>query len=249
VYEGWRFSSFPGGAAALRQLAQDGPLPTVVRLSDEAETAINLARPGELAEESDRGGCLAIIGYEGRLEDVERRRAEATRVLELAGAQPEADAGERWEHERFRLPYLRDALLGAGALVETLETATFWSSLEMLYDAVARALGESLTAQGSPPFLLCHISHVYAAGASLYFTVGCAQLEEPVAQWSAAKTAASQAIVAAGGSISHHHGIGRDHRDWLQDEVGELGVEVLRAMKARLDPAGILNPGVLIPPG
>jgi alkyldihydroxyacetonephosphate synthase len=249
VYEGWWFASFAEGAAVLRQLAQDGPVPTVVRLSDEAETALNLTRPSELGGGPERGGCLAVVGYEGSSEALERRRDAATRVLELAGAQPEPDAGERWERERFRLPYLRDALLGVGVLVETLETATFWSSLQELHDAVARALRESLTAQGSPPFVLCHISHVYAAGASLYFTIGCAQLEDPVAQWRAAKTAASEAIAAAGGSISHHHGIGRDHRDWLENEVGELGVEVLRAIKSRLDPSGILNPGVLIPPG
>ena len=88
---------------------------------------------------------------------------------------------------------------------------------------------------------------MYPAGASLYFTVGCAQLDDPVAQWRAAKAAASDAILAAGGSITHHHGVGTDHRPWYEGEVGELAVDVLRAIKAQLDPAGILNPGVLIP--
>jgi alkyldihydroxyacetonephosphate synthase len=88
---------------------------------------------------------------------------------------------------------------------------------------------------------------VYPSGASLYFTVGCAALDDPVAQWQKAKVAASEAIVAAGGSITHHHGVGRDHLDWYVVEVGELGTGVLRAVKAQLDPAGILNPGILIP--
>jgi alkyldihydroxyacetonephosphate synthase len=149
--------------------------------------------------------------------------------------------------DRYRGPYLRDALLDAGALVETVETATFWSSLGDLYAAVSGALRRALSALGTPPIVLCHISHVYPSGASLYFTIACAQLEDPVAQWRAAKAAASDAILAAGGSITHHHGVGRDHRDWYQREIGGIAVAALRAVKAELDPAGILNPGILIP--
>jgi alkyldihydroxyacetonephosphate synthase len=246
VYEGWRFGSFWEGAAAVRRLAQDGPLPTVVRLSDEAETALNLARPEGLGQ-STGSGALAIVGYEGAADEVTSRRAAVTRALEKAGAQSDPGAGEAWARDRYRGPYLRDALLDAGALVETLETTAFWSSLRELYEAVSGALRSSLTAQGTPPVVLCHISHIYPAGASLYFTVGCAQLEEPVGQWRAAKAAASDAILAAGGSITHHHGVGTDHRPWYEGEVGELAVDVLRAVKSQLDPAGILNPGVLIP--
>ena len=246
VYEGWRLASFWEGAAAVRRLVQDGPLPTVVRLSDEAETALNLARPEDLGQRTG-SGALAIIGYEGAAAEVATRRAAVTRILEQAGAQLDPGAGEAWARDRYRGPYLRDALLGAGALVETLETVGFWSSLRELYEAVSGALRSSLSAQGSAPVVLCHISHVYPAGASLYFTVGCAQLDDPVAQWRAAKAAASDAILAAGGSITHHHGVGTDHRPWYEGEVGELAVDVLRAIKAQLDPAGILNPGVLIP--
>jgi alkyldihydroxyacetonephosphate synthase len=247
IYEGWRLPSFPEGAATLRRLVQDGPLPTVLRLSDETETALNLARPSELGG-GGAAGCLAIVGYEGRAEDVEARRAGATRVLEGAGGVLEPGAGESWERGRYHGPYLRDALLDAGALVETLETVTFWSSVPRLYEAVTGALRDSLTAQGTAPVVLCHVSHVYPSGASLYFTVACAQGEDPVAQWRAAKAAASDAILLAGGSITHHHGVGTDHRDWYAQEIGELGMAVLQAVKARLDPAGIMNPGVLTPP-
>ncbi|HEY1593222.1 MAG TPA: FAD-binding oxidoreductase [Solirubrobacteraceae bacterium] len=247
VYEGWRFGSFDEGVAALRRLAQDGPRPTVLRLSDETETALNLARPAEIGGDGGSGGCIAIIGYEGTAEDVEVRRTGATRVLADAGATEEAGAGETWEHGRYRGPYLRDALLDAGALVETLETVTFWSRVPDLYAAVSSALQDSLTAAGTPPVILCHVSHVYPAGASLYFTVAAAQSEDPIAQWVAAKAAASDAILAAGGSITHHHGVGTDHRAWYAREIGELGVDVLSAVKATLDPAGIMNPGVLLP--
>lgn len=251
VYEGWRFGSFSDGIDAVRRLSQDGPLPTIVRLSDEAETAIGLARAGEPTPEPAQppprpGGVLAIVGYEGSEADVAARQSAATRVLEHAGAHADPGAGEAWARDRYRGPYLRDALLDAGVLVETLETATFWSSLKSLYEAVGDALRDSLTTQGTPPAVLCHVSHVYYSGASLYFTVACAQLEDPVAQWHAAKVAASEAIVASGGAITHHHGVGRDHLQWYEREVGELGMRALRAVKAELDPAGILNPGILI---
>ncbi|MGZ4616754.1 MAG: FAD-linked oxidase C-terminal domain-containing protein, partial [Actinomycetes bacterium] len=131
--------------------------------------------------------------------------------------------------------------------VETLETATFWSNLQTLYDGVRSALETSLAEQGTAPLVLCHVSHVYETGASLYFTVAARELGDPVAQWARAKAAASDAIVAAGATITHHHGVGRDHKPWLAKEIGPVGVEILRAVKGRLDPAGVLNPGVLIP--
>ncbi|MEO8889370.1 MAG: FAD-binding oxidoreductase [Jatrophihabitantaceae bacterium] len=246
VYDGWRFASFEAGVAALRRLAQDGPLPTVLRLSDEAETAVNLADPNAQLG-GGPGGCLAIAGYEGVAEDVQYRRAAAGRVLTESGGENLGTApGEAWRVGRYRAPYLRDRLLDAGAFVETLETATFWSNLAQLRATVTAALTETLTAQGTPAVVLCHISHVYAAGASLYFTVLCAQADDPLAQWGAAKTAANRAIREAGATITHHHGVGTDHRASYQQEIGPLALELLRSVKRTLDPAGILNPGVLI---
>jgi alkyldihydroxyacetonephosphate synthase len=246
IYDGWRLPSFASGTDALRRLTQDGPVPTVLRLSDEAETALNLVRPAEVGS-ARGGGCLAIVGYEGTEADVADRREGASAVLRELGAEPVPDAGEGWQHGRYNGPYLRDALLDAGALVETLETATFWSNLERLYEAVGNALRETLTALGTPPVVLCHISHVYRSGASLYFTIAAAQLDDPIPQWRTAKRVASDAILAAGGTITHHHGVGADHREHLAQEIGSLGVQALRAVKDALDPDGIMNPGVLIP--
>ncbi|MFC3820350.1 FAD-binding oxidoreductase [Planomonospora venezuelensis] len=244
IYEGWRFESFAAGTAALRRLAQDGPLPTVLRLSDETETMIGLARPGELGGLAAGAGCQVIAGYEGEAAEAAGRRERAAAVLSgLGGTCLGADPGEAWAHGRYSAPYLRDSLLAAGATVETLETAGFWSALPRLYDAVRLALHGSL---GSP-LVMCHISHVYGTGASLYFTVVTAQSGDPVGQWEAAKRSVNEAIVAAGGTISHHHGVGRDHREAYAAEIGGLGVEILRGIKDRLDPEGVLNPGVLIP--
>lgn len=247
VYDGWRFDSFAEGAAALRALAQDGPLPTVVRLSDEAETAVNLADPGS-ALSGGPGGCLAIAGYEGTAADVTARRAAASAVLTACGGTAlGTEPGEKWRTGRYRGPYLRDPLLDAGVLVETLETATFWSNLDTLRDAVNAAVTGALGEQGVQGLVLCHISHVYETGASLYFTVVCAQTGDPIGEWRHAKTAANRAIRECGAAISHHHGVGSDHRTTYGEEIGPLASEVLREVKRTLDPAGILNPGVLIP--
>ena len=135
----------------------------------------------------------------------------------------------------------------AGALCETLETATNWSNVPALKAAVTEALTKSLAESGTPALVLCHISHVYPTGASLYFTVVAGQRGNPIDQWHKAKTAASEAMMRTGATITHHHAVGADHRPWMRDEVGDLGVAVLRAVKATLDPAGILNPGKLIP--
>jgi alkyldihydroxyacetonephosphate synthase len=244
VYEGWRFASFAAGASAMRTLAQADLLPTVLRLSDENETAINLTSPDEVGAGAS-GGCLLITGYEGTPAAAQARRTAVSALLAEAGGEPLGEErGAAWAHGRFSGPYLRDALLDVGVLVETLETVTFWSNLDHVYAAVKDALTAKL---GEATMVLCHISHVYPTGASLYFTVATRQAEDPLAQWTAAKGAASTAMVAAGASITHHHAVGRDHLPWLAEEIGPVGVEVLRAVKSRLDPTGVLNPGILIP--
>ncbi len=243
-YEGWRFESFAAGATAMRALAQGGVLPTVLRLSDENETAINLAKPSEVGG-SSAGGCLLIVGYEGTPSAVAARRTACTAVLsEHGGVALGAEPGAAWAEGRFHGPYLRDGLLDIGVLVETLETVTFWSNLDRVYNAVKDALTASL---GEATLVLCHISHVYETGASLYFTVAIRQAPDPLAQWLAAKAAASDALLASGASITHHHAVGQDHKPWLAKEIGPVGVDILRAVKQRLDPTGVLNPGVLIP--
>ncbi len=247
-YEAWSFPDFATGAAALRAVTQTGTGPTVIRLSDEAETGVNLATSDAIGETQITGGCLAITVFEGTTAHAESRHAETREVMAAAGGTSLGEAPARaWEHGRFSAPYLRDSLLAAGALCETLETATDWSNIATLKTAVTEALTTVLAESGTPALVLCHISHVYATGASLYFTVVAGQRGNPIEQWRAAKAAACDAIVATGGTITHHHAVGADHRPWMRDEVGDLGVQVLRAVKSTLDPAGILNPGKLIP--
>ncbi|MGB3484109.1 MAG: FAD-binding oxidoreductase [Mycobacterium sp.] len=247
-YEAWSFPDFTTGADALRAVTQTGTGATVIRLSDEAETGVNLATTEHIGEQQVTGGCLAITVFEGTDEHAESRHRETRQLLEARGATSLGEApAKAWEHGRFNAPYLRDSLLAAGALCETLETATSWSNIGALKTAVTEALTTSLAESGTPALVLCHISHVYPTGASLYFTVVAGQRGNPLEQWQAAKAKASQAIIDAGGTITHHHAVGADHRPWMTAEIGEVGVKILRAVKECLDPAGILNPGKLIP--
>lgn len=247
-YEAWSFPDFATGADALRTVVQTGTGPTVIRLSDEAETGVNLATTDSIGEKQITGGCLAITMFEGTEAHVASRHSETRAVLEAAGGTSLGEEPARaWEHGRFNAPYLRDSLLSAGALCETLETSTNWSNVPALKAAVTEALTNALTETGTPSLVLCHISHVYPTGASLYFTVVAGQRGNPIEQWRKAKAAASEAMMRTGATITHHHAVGADHRPWMRDEVGDLGVAILRAVKDTLDPVGILNPGKLIP--
>jgi alkyldihydroxyacetonephosphate synthase len=196
-----------------------------------------------------RPGCLAILGFEGTDDEVDRRRARALELVRRHGGLPVGRSpGEAWRAGRFSAPYLRDELLTHGLLVETLETATRWSNLLTLHRATARAIRDGLAAQGTPGLVMCHVSHLYETGASLYFTFLARQREgRELEQWQAVKRAASEAIVANGGTITHHHGVGRDHAPWMEREVGPHGMAALRALKDQLDPTGIMNPGKLLP--
>jgi alkyldihydroxyacetonephosphate synthase len=259
-YEAWVAADFASGCELIRSLAQADALPDVARLSDEAETRVSLGLSGTtgvkrallgayLRLRRRRRGCLVICGWEGERESVERRRALAARLLRRGGGASIGEApGRAWERGRFEGPYLRDELLDLGYLVETLETAHTWSRLDDLYRGVGGALEAALRAQGTPGIVMCHLSHAYRDGASLYFTVlARGRRDAEIEQWRAVKTAACEAIVAAGGTITHHHAVGRDHAPYMAAEVGETGLEALRALKHRLDPAGIMNPGKLLP--
>jgi alkyldihydroxyacetonephosphate synthase len=259
-YEAWIADSFEAGAEIVRTLAQGPGLPDVIRVSDEEETEGSLALSGPrgltgnlfggyLGLRRKRGGCLIVVGLEGEEESVARRRALSVRALRRGGAAYLGQsAGRSWEHGRYQGPYLRDTLMGMGAMVETLETSHTWSRLEELHAAVAGAIRKTLDAQGTPGLVFCHLSHAYADGASLYFTfISRARRGAEIEQWREVKRAASEAIVATGGTITHHHAVGHDHAPYMKAEVGETGIEVLRAVKERLDPSGIMNPEKLLP--
>ncbi len=259
-YEGWSFRSFEEGVAAFRAIEQAGAAPDVARLSDEHETRLTMAlsSSGSTAERFGKaylrarghvGGCLAFTGFEGEQGAVAARRGRTAEMLRAAGAVSLGERpGQAWLRGRFAAPYLRDELLDRGVMVETLESATTWRNLDVLYAAVGEALRTALTGRGTPPAVMCHVSHLYPSGASLYYTFLARQERgAEIEQWRDAKKAATDAILAHGGTLTHHHGVGMDHREWMPAEIGELGVDALRAVKERFDPTGIMNPGKLLP--
>lgn len=244
IVESWSFPDFTTGADALREVVQRGGTPTVIRLSDEAETGVSLAQVGRIGKVLAKGAS-AVTVFEG--EDAEQRRSRTAELIAAAGGTSTGQgAAEDWARTRFDGPYLRDALLDAGVFCETLETATTWSNLQRLRAAVTSALKDGFAAAGARSFVMCHISHLYPTGASLYFTVLAGVRNDQLQTWDAVKSRVGDAIVASGGTITHHHAIGRDHAQWLPQEVGETGIRILRAVKRELDPRGIMNPNALV---
>ena len=262
-YEGFALAGWEAGSAAVRALAQRHVLATVTRLSDMDETGVSFAMKGGWQTGALRGylrarhvsePCLLILGWEaGSARELAAKRAATLAVLRAhRPVRLGRQVGAAWAHGRFAGPRQRDALLGTGMCVETLETATSWTALSRLRAGVRDALVGALHTADARPVVMCHVSHAYETGASLYFTVLVPRSTDPVEQWQQAKTAASRVIAGldgdAGplGTISHHHAVGVDHALFLPTEIGSLGIEVLTAVKSTVDPSHILNPGKLL---
>ncbi|WP_446664485.1 FAD-binding oxidoreductase [Flexivirga sp. B27] len=256
--DAWFFPEFASGAKALRLFEQEGLHPDIARLSDVNETAFGLA---QLGSELQRKGmlsylrlrgistpCLMVLRYDGTSSDSRLRRSRGRAIAkELGGVTIGGVPEVMWEKHRFSTPYLRDTLLTHGVMVDTMETAAPWSTIEALHDSIKHEIERALAGRGTPAYVLCHVSHLYTAGCSLYYTVFARQeTGVELDQWRAMKNAAGDAIVGGGGTITHHHGCGADHAPWLPKETGELWPRMLRAAKAEVDPAGIMNPGKLM---
>jgi alkyldihydroxyacetonephosphate synthase len=271
-YRGILFRSLEDGIAAFRNLMQCRALsPVIVRLSDAPETAANAVISNEhhglrrlaghltdrylKAQGYDLGGSavLLLLGFDG---DDDWTSKQWNVALEICGDHGGLSlgraVGRAWVRDRFTQPYLRDVLLDHSVMVGSLETATTWSNLMNLYQAMLSAMKATIaTTGGGPGYVLTNISHAYEHGAALHSTFLGRQVDdddprEKLAQWREIKQATTEVILAAGGTLTHHHGVGRDHAPWLKQEVGSLGLKVLRSLKQTLDPTGILNPGVLL---
>jgi alkyldihydroxyacetonephosphate synthase len=228
-----RFPSFAAGAEAVRAILQAGMRPANCRLIEAEEARITLA--------GDGSAHLLMLGFEGPV-------PQLAAALEHCGAgNAEERASSEWRQAFLRAPYLRDTLVSIGVLSETFETAITWERLLPFVETVKGTVREALGPAGS---CTCRLTHVYPDGAAPYFTVLAPVARGEEAQrWGAIKAAASEAILAAGGTITHHHAVGRDHRPWYDRQRPEPFAAALRAAKAALDPRGLLNPGVLFDAG
>jgi alkyldihydroxyacetonephosphate synthase len=152
-----------------------------------------------------------------------------------------------WRQAFFDAPYLQSTLLSVGVLTDTFETACTWSQFPALHERVVAAVRAALVAECGDGIVSCRFTHVYPDGPAPYYTfVGALRDGGELAQWHAIKFAASEAVAAAGGTITHHHAVGRTHAPWYARERPLLYGEVLAAAKRVVDPAGVLNPGVLV---
>lgn len=254
------FPNFEAGVEALRQMMQQGAVPSLARLLDFQETRFSILagrRSGLSRAVMDLflklkrfkpTDCLLLLTFEG--ESARLLSGAVKHAVQLARRYGGRGLGgapvKIFYQQRFELPYMRDELLNLGVLVETLETATRWSNLRHLYRSIQSAFDAAQARLGRPILRFCHVSHLYHDGASLYFTFLTVP-QDSLSAWALVKETVTEAIVAAGGTVSHHHGVGTDHKRWLPKEKGERYVSLLRKLKSQIDPDGIMNPGKLLP--
>jgi alkyldihydroxyacetonephosphate synthase len=255
------FPDFESGQTAVRTIVQARLPLSMMRLSTAVETTTTLALAGHerliaLLEQMlylrgiSEGKCLLMMGFTGSSDQVKQTRSAALSITgTYGGIHVGRQFGRQWHNGRFRTPYLRNSLWEAGYAVDTLETATNWSNVPIMINAIETAIHNALAPFDEKAHVFTHLSHVYRQGASIYTTYLFRQgpgADETLARWQAMKTAASQAIVAHKGTISHQHGVGSDHAPYLAAEKGELGLAALNALCKQFDPEGVMNPGKLI---
>lgn len=261
-FHGVFFPSFSDGLAAAKEMAQSRLQVSMLRLSDSLETNTTLILTGNERMIRLLNGLLRVRGLKEREEKCmlflgltrvrglarKTRRTALEIVREHGGIHVGRKMGSEWRKSRFKTPYLRNSLWDLGYAVDTLETALSWTELAPATEAILSALRTGLEDRGERVLAFSHISHVYATGASIYVTYLfrlAESAEETLSRWHKLKTAASDAIVAHGGTISHQHGVGLDHQPWMGTEKGRLGLESLAALSRAFDPPGIMNPGKL----
>ncbi|MEU0544030.1 FAD-binding oxidoreductase [Nocardia sp. NPDC005978] len=249
------FDDYTAAVTATRVIAQSGLFPANCRLLDPMEAFLNAGTPTS-------GGVL-VLGFESADHPVDEAISHALRICgEYGGRVPDgvssADSeqdsartgsADTWRSSFLRMPYQRDALAAQSMIVETFETACTWDRFEELRAAVHAAAAGAFDALGITGVVTCRFTHVYPDGPAPYFGIYAAgHWGRTVEQWDEIKAAVSQALSDSGGTITHHHAVGRDHRPWYDNQRPEPFATALRASKSALDPAGILNPGVLIDP-
>ncbi|MFF9765445.1 FAD-binding oxidoreductase [Streptomyces sp. NPDC014636] len=257
-----RFGDHRAAVAATRAIAQSGLNPANCRLLDAAESLVN-------AGVSVGGGTL-VLGFESADHPVERSMERALELCRDHGGEPSADTraasggtsdtapgegaaggsvAETWRSSFLRMPYQRDALARHSVIAETFETACTWDTFDTLHRAVTEAARQAIRETTGTGVVTCRFTHVYPDGPAPYFGVYApGRWGSMVAQWDHIKAAVSEAIETSGGTITHHHAVGRDHRPWYDRQRPGPFAAALSAAKKALDPAGILNPGVLLPP-
>ena len=260
AFYGVFFHTWEQGAAAIRAIAQAGIRVSMLRLSNAKETATTLALAGKdnLVKWAGRGlrsvgfgdeRSLLVFGVTGTRRQARQARLEAMQIIRAnGGLMTGTIIGKMWEKSRFHSPYLRNTLWEAGYALDTLETAVPWTSVMATALETQKVIYEGLAAIDERVLVFAHLSHVYHDGASIYITYLYRRANDPeetLRRWKVLKGAASRVILAHGGTISHQHGVGLDHRAYLMAEKGPLGMQALETVTRLFDPDGMMNPGKL----
>lgn len=255
------FPNWEAGAAAVREIVQAGVDVSMLRLSDPDETwttlqlsgkdkLVRLARSGLKLVGIGDERCLLIYGLSGVEDDCQHARWQVlTFCKKYGGFAVDFFIGKMWRKTRFLTPYLRNTLWQQGFALDTLETCQPWSKVLQTVTAVKNELQTGLQPVGEKPLVFAHLSHLYDIGASTYITYLWRRSADPsqtLANWQALKKAASDKIVEMGGTISHQHGVGVDHRPYLEAEKGLVGMKLLADICRSVDPDGRMNPGKLV---
>jgi len=257
------FPTWEQGLEAVKAMAGASLLFSMIRLSNPAETETNLALAGHERQISllrrylrlrgltGRRVCMCLIGFTGSRRMTKAAKADALAIVrQNQGIFVGKAMGNAWKKNRFRSAYLRNTLWDLGYGVDTLETAISWDKVTTTMQAIENSITRALAAWDEKVHAFTHLSHVYPTGSSIYHTYIFRLFKRPRATleaWKSAKQSASQVIVAAGGTISHQHGVGKDHRPYLSAEKGDLGISTLKTVFDHLDPGHHMNPDKLLP--
>jgi alkyldihydroxyacetonephosphate synthase len=263
---GYLFPTWPAGLAAMRDIAASEASPSVTRVSDAPETAFSFAMrdaptPLDRVKSKALQGflrrkgwgleamCLGLIGYEGSAEHLSKQRKLSERIIKRHGGLGIGSSpGRLYDQKKFDTPYIRDFLLDRGAPADVSETSAPWSELHSVYENVMAAGHGAFHRLGVPGYLMCHLSHSYHSGACLYFTFALNPPADHDAldDYGVVKRAIQQAFVDSGATLSHHHAVGTEHAQWLEEDISPPGVEMLRALFEGTDPGANLNPGKIV---
>lgn len=262
------FPDYYSGLKAMHDIAKSDAAPSVTRVSDHYETAFTMATSKKskglsklvtkgLKAYLKRKGwdlntmCLSFIGYEGSPEHVSRQKVLVKEIVTrhggiLVGKGP----GALYDQKKFDTPYIRDFLLDRGATADVSETATPWSKMAQMYDAVIANAKEAMEAQGVRGYIMCHLSHSYHAGACQYFTFAIVDdTPEVLKKYDAVKRTIQQTFIDNGGTLSHHHGVGKEHSPWMEQDISEAGTHIMGRLFEGVDPGQNLNPGTILHEG
>lgn len=249
------FAEFESAVHATREIVQSGLHPTNCRLLDAREAALNMV--------AQDGTCVLIVAFESHDHALHAWLERAVQIGEARGGQvrgglrhvgpglagpAEGSSADTWKSAFVDAPYLQSVLVSLGVMADTFETACSWSNFFELHRAVVHDVRAAMKAVAGRGTLTCRFTHVYPDGPAPYYTfIAPARSGQELAMWAEVKAAASEALLRHGGTITHHHAVGRVHRPWYQRQVPDLFLQVMHAAKQTLDPRGVLNPGALIP--